>query len=201
MELRKARMLYRIEKTDVHKAASLLGRSFINYPIFTHIIPDNNYRTEKISLLFSFLIRNGLQTGEVLAPSKNIEGVSIWIPHYGKSPKINVISSGMIGLLLRLDNSALQRFIKVGREKERMRLKIINKPFCLLDVIGVDPQFQRKGFARIMLQPKLNELDSKKIPCYLETSDIANVPMYENYGFTIINKYMLFETEVFCMLK
>ena len=194
-------MLYRIEKTDIHKAASILGRSFINYPIFTYIIPDNKYRKEKISLLFSFLIRNGLQTGEVLAPSMNIEGVSIWIPHNGKSPKVNVIASGIIGLFLRLDNSSLQRFIKVGREKERMRLKIINKPYCLLDVIGVDPQFQRKGFARRMLQPKLNELDSKKIPCYMETSDIANIPMYENYGFTIINKYMLFETEVFCMVK
>ncbi len=195
-------MLYRIEEADVEKAASVLSRSFINYPAFTYIIPDIHYRTKKIPLLFSFLIRNGLRTGEVLAPSRNIEGVSIWIPHDGNNPpRANIFTSGIMGLFLRLDHASLRRFLEVGSEKEKMRLKIMTKPYHLLDVIGVDPQFQRQGYARIMLQSKFNELEAKRIPCYLETSDSANTALYANYGFTIINTYKLFGTDVFCLLK
>jgi hypothetical protein len=169
-------MLYHIEESEVSKAALVLGRSFSNYPIFTYILPEHKARTRKLSLLFSFLIRNGLQIGEVVAPSNNLEGISIWVINAGnRPPQINAVKSGIIGLLFGLDPASLQRFIAVGRQKEKTRRKLLSRSYCLLDVIGIDPKFQRHGYARIMLQSKLHELDNRGLPCYLETSNDTNI--------------------------
>lgn len=71
-------MVYSIQQRDIDKASQVLGRAFSNYPIFKYILPDPQYRKNKIHHLFSFLIKIGLLNGEVIAPSKNIEGVGIW---------------------------------------------------------------------------------------------------------------------------
>ncbi len=195
-------MLYHVEESDVNKAALVLGRSFGDYPIFTYILPEHKARTRKLPLLFSFLIRNGLQTGEVVAPSNNLEGISIWIMNVGNQPpQINAVKSGILGLLFWLDPASLQRFIAVGREKEKTRQKLLSRSYCLLDVIGIDPKLQRHGYARSMLQAKLHELDSKGFPCYLETSSNTNIAMYESYGFSMISQYNLFGVDVFCMMR
>jgi hypothetical protein len=195
-------MLYHVEESAVSKAASVLGRSFSTYPIFTYILPEHKARMRKLSLLFSFLIRNGQQTGEVVAPSNNLEGISIWVMNAGsRPPQINAVKSGILGLLFGLDRASLRRFIAVGRQKEKTRRKLLSRPYCLLDVIGIDPKFQRQGYARIMLQSKLHELDNQGFPCYLETSSNTNIAIYESYGFSMISQYKLFGVDVFCMMR
>ncbi len=81
---RKARptphMSYRIQITDVPRAADVLSASFIDYPIFEHVIPDRARRRRQLVHVFRFLVRMGLAHGEVLAPSGRIEGVSLWSP-------------------------------------------------------------------------------------------------------------------------
>jgi ribosomal protein S18 acetylase RimI-like enzyme len=64
-----------------------------------------------------------------------------------------------------------------------------------LQTIGVDPKFQGKGFGSKLLRPILTRLDKENLPCYLETIDEKNVPIYENYGFKIIEKSDIPETE------
>jgi hypothetical protein len=195
-------MLYHVKESDVSKAALVLGRSFSNYPIFTYILPEHKARARKLSLLFSFLIRSGLQTGEVIAPSNNLEGIAIWVMNAEDRPsQINAVKSGIIGLLFGLDPASLRRFIAVGREKEKARRNLLSRSYCLLDVIGIDPKFQRQGYARIMLQAKLHELDNKGCPCYLETSSNTNIAIYESYGFSMISHYKLFGVDVFCMMR
>ena len=57
-----------------------------------------------------------------------------------------------------------------------------------LQVIGVDPQFQGKGYAGKLLKPMLARIDEEGLSCYLETLDEHNVALYEHFTFKVIDK-------------
>jgi hypothetical protein len=195
-------MLYRIQKNDIDKAAQVLGRSFIDYPIFKYVFPDDQYRKNKISYLFAFLIKLGMLNGEVYASSKNMEAVSIWInSSNAKSPLISALKAGIISLNLKVDSKSVKRFSEIGLKKQKIRSNIINENYYLLDVIGVDPQFRKNGFARLLIESKLSSIDKYKTPCYLETSNRDNLNIYKKFGFNLIHEYDLLEIKVFCLYR
>ena len=57
-----------------------------------------------------------------------------------------------------------------------------------LQTIGVEPRFQGKGYASKLIRPMLTRIDEEGRPCYLETLDEHNVPLYEHLGFKVIDK-------------
>jgi len=65
-----------------------------------------------------------------------------------------------------------------------------------LQVIGVDPQFQGKGYAGKLLEPMLARIDEEGLSCYLETQDEADVRLYEHFGFKVIEKSTIPETNL-----
>jgi GNAT superfamily N-acetyltransferase len=195
-------MTYNIQKCDIDKAARILSQSFINYPIFNYIIPDDAYRKRKLIYIFKFLIRLGLANGEVISTSERIEGVSIWIhSKNNNSSLLTVLQAGLLSLCFCVNFGVLYRLIKVGARKRDTRTKIISELYCQLDMIGVDPLLQRHGYGRRMIEEKLTELDNRKIPCYLETSRIQNVAYYTKLGFELIHEYEIMNIKVFCLLR
>jgi GNAT superfamily N-acetyltransferase len=195
-------MLYQIQKSDLEKASSVLSKSFIDYPIFVSILPNEEYRRKKLQYLFHFLVTLGLLNGEVWAPSNDLEGVSIWIDSSSTKASVGrILMHGFLPLLFHLNIRSICRFIKVGIRKQKERKKILNGPYYLLDVIGVDPQWQGKGFARFMIESKLNEYDKHQYPCYLETSKRENIAFYQKYGFRLLHEYDLMTARVYCLIK
>jgi ribosomal protein S18 acetylase RimI-like enzyme len=195
-------MLYHINKKDIRRASQALGRSFIDYPIFTYIIPDRTSRKKKIEFLFTFLINLGMLSGEVIAPSSNIEGVSIWINSSSPKPStFRVLWLCLIPLLLKVDPCSAYRFIKVGMLKEKKRKELLKDSYYLLDIIGVNPNYQNQGHARRMIESKLKEYDNLSYSCYLETSDKSNINFYEKFNFRLCHKYKLFTVNIYCLFR
>lgn len=194
-------MLYQIQKKDIDKAAKILAKSFIDYPIFKFVFPDEQYRKNKIHHLFSFFIKLGMLRGEVFASSKNIEAVSIWLNPDVKLSLLDYLKAGIIFLKFKIDRKSIKRFSEIGLTKKKNRSNILNNNYCLLDVIGVDPQFQKKGFARLLVESKLIDTDKLKIPCYVETSNQENIPFYERFGFKLIHEYELMSLNIFCLYR
>lgn len=193
-------MIYHIQKRDINKAAQLLGRSFIDYPLFKCVLPDYQYRAKKVRHFFNFLIKFGLRNGEVIAPSNRIEGISIWINSSNvKSSLFDILRSGFIALMFNTDFKSIRRFTQFGLKKKEIRSNVVKDPYYLLDVIGVDPRFQKQGLARLMIETKLYEFDKLKMPCYLETSNAANIKYYEKLGFNLIYEYEFMTIKTFCL--
>ena len=65
-----------------------------------------------------------------------------------------------------------------------------------LQTVGVDPQFQGKGYAGKLLRPMLARIDEEGLPCYLETLDERNVPLYEHFGFSVAEESAIPETDL-----
>ncbi len=195
-------MLYKIQKKDINGAARLLGKSFRDYPVFKYVLPDYAYRCKKLHHLFRFIIKMGMQNGDVIAPSNKIEGISIWIDSYSTTPSLaTVIKSGFIKLVFETNLNTIKRFLEVGKKKEVIRADLVAQPYCLLDVIGVAARSQKKGLARVMIETKLAEFDQRQMPCYLETSDHANIAFYRIFGFDLIHEYRLMAVKSFCLYR
>jgi len=195
-------MSYYINKNDIRSASQVLGKSFIDYPVFSIILPDRSYRERKIEFLFTFLINLGMLSGEVIATSSMLEGISIWIDSSSKRPSMEkILWKCLIPLFLNVDTKSVFRFIKIGFVKAKARRGILKGHYFLLDIIGVNPIYQNQGYARRMIESKLKEYDNQPNPCYLETSDKENLFFYEKFNFRLYHEYQLVATNIYCLLR
>jgi predicted GNAT family acetyltransferase len=194
--------MFKLQKKDLSKASATLSQSFNDYPIFNYIIPDPEYRKDKLKYLCHFVLRLGIAKGEVIGPSNRMEGVSIWLPpNRSKSSAMDAIRAGLLNLFVHIKPGTIRTFIEVGKTKGKMRTEIIKGQYYLCDMIGVDPLLQKQGFGRKMIEAKLLEFDREEMPCYLETSKHENIAYYERFGFSLINKYKIQDIDVFCLKR
>jgi ribosomal protein S18 acetylase RimI-like enzyme len=66
---------------------------------------------------------------------------------------------------------------------ERMGLNHPREPHWHLPLIGVDPVHQHRGLGSALLRHALARCDREQLPAYLESSNPANIPLYELHGF------------------
>ena len=69
---------------------------------------------------------------------------------------------------------------------ERMGSYHPAEPHWYLPLIGVDPAHQRKGYGSVLLEHALAQCDRDRTPAYLESSNPANIPLYQRHGFEIM---------------
>ena len=106
-------------------------------------------------------------------------GGALWLPP-GVEP-----DGQRIGTLLQraVDPERLPALFSVIEEKGRYHP---TEPHWYLHMIGVDPSQQGKGHGTALLGFALERVDRDHLAAYLESSNPANVPLYERHGFEVI---------------
>jgi ribosomal protein S18 acetylase RimI-like enzyme len=59
-------------------------------------------------------------------------------------------------------------------------------PHWYLPLIGVAPARQGRGLGALLLRHALARCDAEHLPAYLESTNPANVPLYERHGFRVV---------------
>jgi GNAT superfamily N-acetyltransferase len=62
------------------------------------------------------------------------------------------------------------------------------EPHWYLPLIGADPVHQGKGYGSALIAHTLQRCDRERLPAYLESSNPANVPLYQRHGFKVIGE-------------
>jgi len=190
----------RLKRSHAKAAGEMLARAFQDDPLFAYFVPNASQRYRKLPYIFEILIRYDVWYGEAYATSPNLEGVAGWLP--SEKAKITLWR-----IIRAMDLVILFNYSKVGKEAlSRMMsyddyVSSIHKshaPFrhWYLYPLGVDPMFQGKGYAGRLLRPMLTRIDRKHLPCYLETQNEKNLPVYQHYGFEIVDESTIPNTEV-----
>lgn len=65
------------------------------------------------------------------------------------------------------------------------------EPHWYLAVIGADPAGQGQGHGSALLRSGLARADAAGLPVCLESSKAANLPVYEHFGFTVLDEVRL----------
>jgi len=181
--------LVRLQKSQIKPVGEMLARAFQDDPLSSYIIPDTFQRKNMLPYGFEFVVRLGVSYGEVYATSSRLEGVAVWLP----SEKANmtlwrVIRNGALPLYFRFGKETILRQSSVFKFISSMHKR--HAPFChwYLSLLGVDPEFQGKGYASTLMKTMLVRIDREHLPCYLDTQKLENVPIYQHYGFKVVEE-------------
>jgi ribosomal protein S18 acetylase RimI-like enzyme len=85
----------------------------------------------------------------------------------------------------------------------KIRSIIIKEPYWYIFIIAVSPEYQGKGYASILVKPKIESVNNKNETIYLETQNAKNIPIYQKYGFQIIHSEKMKGINItqYCMKK
>jgi ribosomal protein S18 acetylase RimI-like enzyme len=89
-----------------------------------------------------------------------------------------------------------------GRFVDKLHRKLVY-PHWYLQIIGVEPAYQGRGFSSRLLRPVLERIDRERMACFLETNITKNVAIYRRFGFEVVSEDKMPGTEVtsFAMLR
>ena len=164
------------------------------------IIRQDNRHHQALIDAFTHYLGESIPYGEVLV-TNDLKGCAIWLPPGVWSEKPPLVDY-LMELFYALGWSGLgriNRFIETDNNEYNHKPA---EPHYYLAILGVHPDYTRKGYASTLLEQKLEKIDQLGYPAYLENSNKVNQSLYERHGFKIIDSFTLRDgpTE-WCMLR
>jgi GNAT superfamily N-acetyltransferase len=184
--------LIRLQKEQVKSASEVLARAFDDDPTLIRFVAQPRKRQEILRAMFRMVISHAVGHGEVYAVSPKMEGIAVWLP--SGAPTITfweAVRGGGLALIFKGGWDFMRRMKQDEDFVRQLRQRLAPNPHWYLAILGVDPKFQGKGYASRLLKPMLKGLDEEKLPCYLETSIEEYVPIYQRFGFKLIQEAVL----------
>ena len=189
--------LYKLKRKDKKRAVEVFSKAFYSEPLYQYLFPDKNTRQKFLTHIFNFNVSYGLLFGEIYAPSPKIEGLAIW--YRSNRYKMNIIKllrAGGLKFFIKLDKDTRLRVMPINRFADEMLLKYGNFLHWYLSPIAVEPKFQGKGFASLLLRSMNKRMDEEKIPGFLETLNPVNVEIYKHFDYEVVAKEIIPGTEL-----
>ncbi|MBC7188392.1 MAG: GNAT family N-acetyltransferase [Calditrichaeota bacterium] len=172
-----------LARTQKRAAGELLARAFHSDPSFVFTIPDPVRRQEVLSWLFERLVAAVMDWGRVLT-TPSLAGVALWLgPERQSLPTWRLVRSGLTLFPLVCGWSAFRRFTALARWSELLHRRTLRGRHWYLFAMGVEPSCQRLGVGTVLLNSVLPIADAEGLPCYLDTTNLANIGYYERFGF------------------
>ncbi len=137
--------------------------------------------------MFECIVYAHILKGVVYAVG-DFEAVACWLPPGADTTDwITSLRSGEWKLLFKLGKEG-RRIIFDEYESvlENVKLDILkdrDENSWYLTYIGTLPCARGKGFARKLINTVTDIADAANEPCYLESSKISNIPIYNRFGF------------------
>jgi GNAT superfamily N-acetyltransferase len=167
---------------DVKKLAAVLARAFYDDPPLNWLLPNGATRLGRTTQEFATIIGiESLRYGgvDVACGGEEILGGAIWMPPGHWQPGFRE-SMRALPSHLRALAPALGKAVRYGRALSDAHPK---EPHWYLKLIGVDPAWQGRGVASLLLRSRLKRCDQDGQPAYLEASKPEGVSLYEHFGF------------------
>jgi GNAT superfamily N-acetyltransferase len=189
--------LFRLTKVQIKPAAEMLARTFQDNLGPIYYFPDESERKNKSLHYFWFTICYGLTYGEVYATSPNLEGLAVWIPSEHANMSLRrIIRSGGLSMIHKLGSKAASQLRPFGDYISSVHKRHAPFRHWYLLGLGVAPDYQGQGYASTLLKEMFTRIDKEHLPSYLETQNANNVPIYQHYGFRVVEESIVPNTKV-----
>ena len=189
--------LYRLKRRDTKKAVETLISSFDSDPLINHMFPSEESKQNELLHYYRFMISYGLAFGEIYATSPKIEGLAVW--YLSDKYKMNFFKqmrAGGLRLFIKLSKETTKRIWPMADFSNGIHHKHGNFKHWYLSPIGVDPEFQGKGYGGLLIRSMLSRIDKEKLPCCLETQNPINVKIYKRFDFEVVAEEKIPDSEL-----
>ena len=176
-------------KDAVDNIVSTLCAAFRDYPVMRYILKEaERYDAQLTSLIAYFtdsrISRNypvlGVLAGENMVAVANVNPAR-------SIPAPPELEARFRRLQQELGDGAIRRFEAFARVTEPLQPE---QPHYYLGMIGVRPEYQGKGYARLLLNSvhEMSAQDPESTGVALTTETPANLPLYEHFGYRVLGK-------------
>lgn len=173
-------------RRDFRSASQCLAEAFFDDPVSAYLFPNLDIRMDRLQKMYLFVLRRFSPHGVVYIEN-SIYGAAVW--QAPSPPKLSFFQewTSLFPLMWSL-RGALSRLRMVGDTLTRVH---IHEPHWYLAAIGTRPPHQGRGIGSSLIIPILRRCDASKLPAYLESSNEANIPFYENHGFRVTGELVV----------
>ena len=170
-------------RADVKPLAAVLARAFYDDPPLIWLLPDQATRLSRVDRIFAAIIGiESLPYGcvDLACGGGEILGGAIWLPPGHWRPGLRVQIRALPRHARALRAALLGRAARLGRAMTEAHPE---EPHWYLKAIGVEPAWQGRDVAGLLLRSRLKYCDQDGLPAYLEASKPDSLPLYEHFGF------------------
>ncbi len=187
-------------------ATMTLSRGFFHYPLYEWLMPDTAEREKKLSSSQRAIVLFGLHHGSVQMASDAGEGVLVYVDSRVDQGLLAPLLWSMCGYSEFRESwgkETLKLWEPISSTMDMMRRKHAPMPHVYVMALAVEPERQRAGLGGRLLRALLDDLESKNVPCYLETFKPVNETIYHSFGFKTMERHLIPGTglTMFSMLK
>jgi len=180
--------LLRLTKQQLPQAIAMIARAFHHDPFSVYVYPDEAKRRRSLPLMFSIALRYTLRYGEITT-TPDITGAACWLPPENTTVDIHrLLRIGALTTSLQLGLPELLRLNDAEAYMKSTHKRCSAGPHWYLWVLGVDPRLHGQGIGGTLIRTGLERADASGLPCYLETMNTNNVPLYQKFGFAIASE-------------
>jgi GNAT superfamily N-acetyltransferase len=175
-----------VREDQIDVAAGVLARAFQLDPPMLYVCPDEASRARVLPSMMKAFVTYAWMFGEPLTTSEKIEAVALWLPldDLSDDPERDR-QAGIDQMHAMLDAETLRRFKHFVSAVDRFHQRTAPGKHLYLSTLGVEPSRQGLGLGSALIHPMLERADAEGLPCYLETFQPRNVPLYQKHGFKI----------------
>ncbi|NVM16750.1 MAG: GNAT family N-acetyltransferase [Candidatus Lokiarchaeota archaeon] len=198
--------LFKLTQDHVKEACKVAGSAFKDDPVTIFTYPDEGERKQKLQYGFYMIYNYGIKYGLTYATSKNLEGITIWLPPNKTYPSTwtmmrhgGFYSMRKVGLKIK----ALKITMTIFKYEDERHKELVPYEHWYFQNIAVKPEEQGKGYGGLLISTMIKNIESDGLPIYVESNTEKNVSIYQKYGFEILEHTIIPETDVplWCMLR
>jgi GNAT superfamily N-acetyltransferase len=188
---------------QLEEASGVLARAFHNYPVVRYCLADQaEYYDRAVRALMRFNCERRAATGGMhlgVYDAGRLVGVA-GISSPEELPMPASLVSRWTWLAAVIGPQAVARLERFGEVTERHRLPM---PHLTLNVLGVLPEMQGRGYGKALLDATHALAESHPFTdgVYLDTETPSNVALYEHVGYRVVCREQLDELTIWCMFR
>jgi ribosomal protein S18 acetylase RimI-like enzyme len=184
------------DDADIPAVAATLAEAFAGDPVLAFLLDDgpapNPVRHQALAAaLFANRLLGGRAIDEIVVPGDpgdRREAAAVWVPPRGAN------DSGPDYTMVGLVNRTV-----LGAETMDRRLTALLPmleaapltPHWYLAFVGTRASARGRGLASALISAVTHKCDASGVGAYLESSDPANVPLYERHGFLVTGEAVI----------
>jgi ribosomal protein S18 acetylase RimI-like enzyme len=171
---------------QVDAAVAVSVRAFQDDPLGRYLFPSPDRRQVGLELYLGPFVRYGCRTRQAFTTSGGVRGAAVWALKGSNSiSAVEMVSSGFVAAQFRFQPAEHLRMMKVGLMMNLLYTRSCRADAFALQVLAVDPPHQGNGLGSRLLQPVLQQADTRRRACALLTTSERAVGFYQRLGFQV----------------
>lgn len=176
------------DPADILNLVGMLCRAFEQDAHFAWLVRQDAHREVALrELLAMILIDLAGEGGEVHATADRAAAAFWYRPGTGRLDW----SSQLRFLRRYLAIAGWSRLASRGMAMNLLQRRHPKAPHYHLQVLGVDPSCQGRGYGAALLRSLLARCDEQRVPAYLETGNAGNLRFYQYHGFSVHRRHQM----------